>query len=188
MSTCSVCPSVQARSVALTFTGLKGQDVHRQDVMAASGAILTGDSLVAADDDAQVVRGSPSKNRSQGPQSQRELQFQKNIGRQSTSAIDQRDREVVNIAESITELAELFKDLSALVIDQGTLFDRIDYNVEQMATHVRAAAAELQTATQCVRARRVWCSPRVAINAAAASVKCSACSYCSCSAPCWLSG
>jgi len=91
--------------------------------------------------------------------SQREVQRTATVSHSST-AIDRRDREVVNIAESITELAELFKDLSALVIDQGTLFDRIDYNVEQMATHVRAAATELETATRYQRRhgkRRLLC-------------------------------
>lgn len=65
----------------------------------------------------------------------------------SMEAITQRDREVSSIAESITDLATLFKDLSSLVIDQGTLLDRIDYNIEQMATDMEGAVKELQTAT-----------------------------------------
>lgn len=44
----------------------------------------------------------------------------------------------------------MFKDLSSLVIDQGTLLDRVDYNVEQMSTEVKGAVQELQQATRCV--------------------------------------
>lgn len=40
-----------------------------------------------------------------------------------------RSGEVQNLAKSITELAVLFKDLSALVVEQGTVLDRIDYNI-----------------------------------------------------------
>ena len=56
--------------------------------------------------------------------------------------------EITGIAQSISELAELFKDLSSLVIDQGTLLDRVDYNIEQMATDIKGAVEELQTATK----------------------------------------
>ena len=43
----------------------------------------------------------------------------------------ERDREVRNILQSINDLAQIMKDLSVLVIDQGTIVDRIDYNMEQ---------------------------------------------------------
>ncbi len=44
----------------------------------------------------------------------------------------ERDREVRNIVQSINDLAQIMKDLSVLVIDQGTIVDRIDYNMEQV--------------------------------------------------------
>mmetsp|Transcript_8668 Transcript_8668/g.27290 ORF Transcript_8668/g.27290 Transcript_8668/m.27290 type:complete len:295 (+) Transcript_8668:11-895(+) len=44
---------------------------------------------------------------------------------------EERDQEIQNIARSIEELAQVFKELAALVIDQGTILDRIDYNLEQ---------------------------------------------------------
>ncbi|KAF9585056.1 hypothetical protein BGW38_004073 [Lunasporangiospora selenospora] len=40
-------------------------------------------------------------------------------------------------------LADIFKDLQSMVIDQGTLLDRIDYNVEQTAVHLQDAVHEL---------------------------------------------
>lgn len=62
----------------------------------------------------------------------------------------QRDRELTEIAKSISELAELFKDLSGLVIDQGTLLDSVEYNIEQTSVQVADAVKELDTATRCV--------------------------------------
>jgi t-SNARE complex subunit (syntaxin) len=77
-----------------------------------------------------------------------QAQVQRTDTGMSLEAITQRDREITTIAESITELADLFKDLSNLVIDQGTLLDRIDYNVEQMATEMEKAVGELNVATK----------------------------------------
>lgn len=59
-----------------------------------------------------------------------------------------RAAELTEIAKSIASLAELFKDLSALVIDQGTILDSIEYNVEQTVVHVQEAVKELQVATR----------------------------------------
>jgi syntaxin 16 len=61
-----------------------------------------------------------------------------------------RDRELSEIAKSITSLAELFKDLSVLVIDQGTLLDSVEYNIEQTAVQVQEAVQELNVATRWV--------------------------------------
>ena len=59
------------------------------------------------------------------------------------ATIMQREREINDIAKGIIELADIFKDLSNMVIDQGTMLDRIDYNVERMAVDVKAADKEL---------------------------------------------
>lgn len=58
-------------------------------------------------------------------------------------AISQREKEISEIAKSINSLATIFKDLQTMVIDQGTILDRIDYNIEQTAVHVEAAHEEL---------------------------------------------
>ncbi|KAI1326894.1 t-SNARE [Xylariaceae sp. FL0255] len=63
------------------------------------------------------------------------------------AVILQREREIEEIAQGIIELSDLFRDLQTMVIDQGTMLDRIDYNVERMATDVKAAEKELVVAT-----------------------------------------
>lgn len=63
------------------------------------------------------------------------------------AAILQREREIDQIAQGIIDLADLFRDLQTMVIDQGTMLDRIDYNVERMATDVKEADKELVIAS-----------------------------------------
>lgn len=61
------------------------------------------------------------------------------------TAIAQREQEINDIAKGIIELADIFKDLQTMVIDQGTMLDRIDYNVERMVVDVKEAEKELTT-------------------------------------------
>jgi syntaxin 16 len=63
------------------------------------------------------------------------------------AVILQREREIEDIAQGIIELADLFRDLQTMVIDQGTMLDRIDYNVERMAVDVKEADKELKVAS-----------------------------------------
>jgi len=63
------------------------------------------------------------------------------------AAIAQREKEIEDIAQGIIELANIFQELQTMVVDQGTMLDRIDYNVERMAVDVKAADKELTVAT-----------------------------------------
>jgi len=58
----------------------------------------------------------------------------------------ERDAEVVKILESVNDLAGVMKDLSVLVIDQGTILDRIDYNLEQVSATVEEGRKQLTKA------------------------------------------
>ncbi|KAL9265955.1 Syntaxin-43-like protein [Drosera capensis] len=48
------------------------------------------------------------------------------------------------VVESVNELAQIMKDLSVLVIDQGTIIDRIDYNIQNVAVSVEEGFKQLQ--------------------------------------------
>lgn len=61
--------------------------------------------------------------------------------------IAQREREIEDIAQGIIELANIFQELQTMVIDQGSMLDRIDYNVEQVSRDVKEADKELKVAT-----------------------------------------
>jgi syntaxin 16 len=62
--------------------------------------------------------------------------------------VNQRDEEITRIAKSIEELAQIFRELAVLVIDQGTILDRIDYNMENAVEHVQEGMKQLVTAEQ----------------------------------------
>lgn len=60
----------------------------------------------------------------------------------------EREKEIIKVAQSINELAQLFKELNVLVIEQGTILDRIDYNVEQTVVKVKQGVTELEKADE----------------------------------------
>ncbi|TYZ58251.1 hypothetical protein PybrP1_007928 [[Pythium] brassicae (nom. inval.)] len=68
--------------------------------------------------------------------------------------ISARDEEIERIAKSVALLATVFKEVADLVIDQGTLVDRIDYNMEQVVTRMRTGLAQLQRADKYQRNTR----------------------------------
>eukprot|EP00743_Colponemidia_sp_Colp-15_P002211 GILK01002397.1.p1 GENE.GILK01002397.1~~GILK01002397.1.p1 ORF type:complete len:410 (-),score=79.59 GILK01002397.1:267-1436(-) len=59
---------------------------------------------------------------------------------------NERDEAINKIVDSVNALAQLFKDLAVLVIEQGTILDRIDYNLEQTKTSLESANQELNQA------------------------------------------
>ncbi|KAK8689357.1 hypothetical protein V6N13_088078 [Hibiscus sabdariffa] len=71
--------------------------------------------------------------------------------KQSEAYTVEREREIqqassalLTVVESVNELAQIMKDLSVLVIDQGTIIDRIDYNIQNVATTVEEGLKQLQ--------------------------------------------
>jgi len=60
----------------------------------------------------------------------------------------EREKEIIKVAQSINELAQLFKELNVLVIEQGTILDRIDYNIEQAKAKVQSGVVDLEKADE----------------------------------------
>jgi syntaxin 16 len=71
-----------------------------------------------------------------------------------TQAVQSRDAEIVQIAKSIEELGTIFKELAVLVIDQGTILDRIDYNMEAVVEHTKTGIQQLEKAERAQRSAR----------------------------------
>lgn len=59
---------------------------------------------------------------------------------------NEREKEIIRVAKSVHELATLFGELNLLVIEQGTVLDRIDYNIEQTLHHTKGGVKELEEA------------------------------------------
>eukprot|EP00928_Gymnodinium_smaydae_P080579 TRINITY_DN64247_c0_g1_i1.p2 TRINITY_DN64247_c0_g1~~TRINITY_DN64247_c0_g1_i1.p2 ORF type:complete len:322 (+),score=109.76 TRINITY_DN64247_c0_g1_i1:97-1062(+) len=66
----------------------------------------------------------------------------------------QRSAEINQIASSISDLHTIFKELAVLVIDQGSILDRIDYNIEQVVDQSREANVQLQKAESSQKSNR----------------------------------
>ncbi|KAG9134181.1 hypothetical protein Leryth_019855 [Lithospermum erythrorhizon] len=66
--------------------------------------------------------------------------------KKSEAMTAEREREIQQVVESVNELAQIMKDLSVLVIDQGTIVDRIDYNIQNVAASVDEGLKQLKKA------------------------------------------
>lgn len=77
---------------------------------------------------------------------------------ENTKMAEHREKEVIKIVQSIGDLHEIFKDLAQMVQEQGTILDRIDYNVEQTQTQVTEGYKQLQRAEMYQRKnRKMFC-------------------------------
>lgn len=61
----------------------------------------------------------------------------------NTALVEQREKEIQHIVHSIVDLNQIFQDLSSLIVEQGTILDRIDYNVEQASIKVEEGLEQL---------------------------------------------
>uniref|UniRef100_A0A7N0TFZ0 t-SNARE coiled-coil homology domain-containing protein n=1 Tax=Kalanchoe fedtschenkoi TaxID=63787 RepID=A0A7N0TFZ0_KALFE len=66
--------------------------------------------------------------------------------KKSEALTAEREKEIQQVVESVSELAQIMKDLSVLVIDQGTIVDRIDYNIQNVAASVEEGFKQLEKA------------------------------------------
>ncbi|ALC49389.1 Syx16 [Drosophila busckii] len=92
------------------------------------------------------------------PVAQRMTQQQLLLFEEENSRVAQhREEEVTKIVKSIYDLNDIFKDLGHMVQEQGTVLDRIDYNVEQTQTRVSEGLRQLQRAELYQRKNRKMC-------------------------------
>ena len=61
-----------------------------------------------------------------------------------SNVLQKRDKEFGKLLNSVNELASIFKDMQNLVMQQGTILDRIDYNIENAAIKVNEGKKNLE--------------------------------------------
>lgn len=106
---------------------MQGQENRKADILGLEADLSNEAADLLLDEDAQVGF----------------TESQLAVLESNNATIDQREREVNQIAKSIHQLAEIFRDLQTLVIDQGSMLDRIDYNIEQTNVQVKEAVIQL---------------------------------------------
>ncbi|KAG6443666.1 hypothetical protein O3G_MSEX002939 [Manduca sexta] len=88
---------------------------------------------------------------------QRQVMSQKQMllmQEENTKMVTEREEEVNKIVRSIVDLNDVFKDLAHMVHEQGTVLDRIDYNIEQTQVQVHEGYKQLQKAERYQRKNR----------------------------------
>jgi len=73
----------------------------------------------------------------------------------SNTLAQERDAEIRKIVETIAELAQIMRDLSTLVVEQGTILDRIDRNIETVAVKVEEGVKEIERAEKTQKMSRM---------------------------------
>ena len=66
----------------------------------------------------------------------------------NNAALRQRDTQLNNLLNSVNDLAQIFKDMQTLVMEQGSILDRIDYNIDIAATNVTSGKKSIVKANE----------------------------------------
>lgn len=117
----------------------------QKDYMMKLQSLKGGDSIFGNDS---------SMNSSANSTSSAFLMSQEEEQESLSKKIQHRDQEITKIAKSVQELAVIFKELAALVIEQGTILDRIDYNMDMVVDRTERGVKELEKAEQYSRSNR----------------------------------
>ncbi|KAI5958968.1 tlg2 [Candida pseudojiufengensis] len=83
------------------------------------------------------------ENTSSNGQPQQQLQQQQQQLQTNDPLLNQREKEINKLAMGILEISTIFKEMSSMVSQQGTLLDRIDYNLTNTSQDLNQANKEL---------------------------------------------
>ena len=62
--------------------------------------------------------------------------------------LQRRDNELNDLLNSVNDLAQIFKDMQTLVMEQGSILDRIDYNIDIASTNVSVGKKNIVKANE----------------------------------------
>ena len=89
-----------------------------------------------------------NKNNSNNPNSNKNNFFFQDEG---NDILKKRDNDLNILLSSVNELAQIFKELQVLIMEQGTILDRIDYNIENASTSVKEGHKNLIKADEAMK-------------------------------------
>ena len=61
---------------------------------------------------------------------------------------EERERDILQIAKEVSEVADMFKDLNALVVTQGEAIERIEERAVEAAEHAKRGVEEVREANR----------------------------------------
>ena len=67
-----------------------------------------------------------------------------NVLSQMERQSDVREQQIMRIAKSVQELAQVMHEMSVLVTEQGSILDRIDYNVSNALVDIKAGEKNVE--------------------------------------------
>ncbi|KAG0243419.1 t-SNARE [Mortierella sp. GBAus27b] len=112
---------------------------QRDFVLKARQVGTRNDTIVDIDQDDNQHHSNNDQRRMQLLVVDNELEY-------NESMITQREEEIRDIEQGITELNEIFRDLGSMVHEQGDMLDSIENNVMSVSVTTHQAAEELTTA------------------------------------------
>jgi len=76
--------------------------------------------------------------------SQSQVQVQQNL--LSDHDLQVREKQILHVAKTVTEVHSIMGEMNMMVIDQGTILDTLEYNITQTAVKVESGTKELSKA------------------------------------------
>lgn len=71
--------------------------------------------------------------------------------------IKERDKQLDNVIESLTEILKMFDEFNSIVVRQGDLLNRIDYNINMTNENVKEAVISLKVAEEADNCGKLTC-------------------------------
>lgn len=140
------------------------EDLERKFEAAIKSFNEKKNTVPLATESTRLKPDSPSVNYGMEPQSQSQIQEQEQRQllideaelQYHTLLTQEREREINSVAEGISQVNAIFRDLGALVNQQGEQLDTVENSITQYLDNTRGADRELVTANAYQRKKGKW--------------------------------